>query len=74
MGLPQGFQPRPCQFCGSRHVINFEVEQGIFKVTCTFCGGQGPNGMKTNDDAWLAWNGQALKAPGSLGAPSEVLL
>lgn len=74
MGLPQNFQPRPCPFCGSRHLLNAPEEDGSFKVSCLFCGGSGPAGMKSNDDAWLAWNGQRTKAPAMFGGIQEVTL
>lgn len=63
MGLPIGFNPRKCPFCDCRMIVNSEVELGVYKAICTFCGAQGPNGCSNNDDAWLAWNGQTRKAP-----------
>lgn len=60
--LPEGFQPRKCPFCEGRVILNAEFEPGIFKTVCQFCGAQGPQGA-TNDEAWLAWNGQRFRAP-----------
>lgn len=73
MSLPRGFQPRPCPFCGSRHLINGEIEGDPkkFKVTCVFCGSAGP-ARSSNDDAWISWNGDGVIAPAMFGSSQEV--
>ena len=74
MPLPEGFQARACPFCNGREVHNIEVEVGIFKIFCGFCGGHGPEGCKGHDEAWLAWNGMLRKAPASAGMSDGVFM
>lgn len=71
MSLPSGFQPRECQFCGSRSHINMRGPDGLYRVVCNFCGGVGP-ACGEQDTAWLSWSGQGVRAPAMFGAPGEV--
>lgn len=74
MGLPNGFHPRACPFCGSRHLHNHRLKEGVdeFVVECIFCGGKGPV-EASNDNAWLVWNGLGRQAPLMFGSPQEVI-
>jgi Lar family restriction alleviation protein len=65
------FQPRPCPFCGSRHLVNARDEHGGYKVTCAFCGACGPL-IEAQDAAWDSWNGSVLCAPANFGRPEEL--
>jgi hypothetical protein len=73
MTLPAGFQPRACPFCGSRHLTNARTPSGEYKVTCCFCKSTGPEGGKTNDEAWISWSGGAQQAPPMYGSAQGVI-
>jgi hypothetical protein len=66
------FQPRPCQFCESRNLINMQDDQSRFKVSCLYCGACGPSTV-LQADAWQAWNGNFVRAPKNCGSVSETL-
>ncbi len=73
MGLPHGFQPRACPFCGSRSLHNFRHDDKKCRVTCLFCGGVGP-ANENQDLAWLSWNGEVVKAPTMFGSAQQGVL
>lgn len=65
--LPNGFQPRPCLFCGSRSLMNRKVEDEKYQVQCLYCKAEGP-ATDNNDDAWMNWSGLGIKmAPAMFG-------
>lgn len=66
-----GFQPRPCPFCTSRHLMNNKAEEK-FQVTCMFCNSVGP-ARDNSSDAWLSWNGQGTISPPMFGGALEIL-
>jgi hypothetical protein len=74
IGLPSGFQPRACQFCGSRHLHNRpEKDDPLkFRVECLFCHSLGPAG-EDNDDAWIRWSGGGPQASPMFGSVREVI-
>lgn len=66
--------PRACPFCQSRHLVNQEIAgmNGQYAVECLFCHAIGPVRL-IQDEAWLAWNGDLLRASAGFGSPESLV-